>query len=36
VEKEKMEQVRLIGAIYIEPLLLREPMVEELKFFEQE
>ncbi len=31
-----MEQLRLIGAIYIEPLVLCEPMVEELKFFEQE
>jgi hypothetical protein len=30
------EKVRLIGAIYIEPLVLHEPIVEELNFFEQE
>jgi len=36
VEREKVEQVRLIRAIYIEPLVLHEPIVEELKSFEQE
>ncbi len=31
-----MEQVHLIGAIYIKPLVLREPITKELNFFEQE
>jgi hypothetical protein len=31
-----MEQVHLIGAIYIKPLVLHEPRTKELNFFEQE
>jgi len=31
-----MEQVHLIGAIYIKPLVLHEPRTKKLKFFEQE
>ncbi len=31
-----MEQVRLIGAIYVEPLASHTPTTEEIKVFEQE
>jgi hypothetical protein len=31
-----MEQVRLIGAIYVEPLALHAPIVKEIILFEQE
>ncbi len=36
IEREIMEQVRLIGAIYVEPLALHAPIVKEIIFFEQE
>ncbi len=31
VERERAKHVRLIGAIYIKPLALHEPIIEELK-----
>ncbi len=34
VERERVEQVRLIGTNYIEPLASREPIVEEVRIFE--
>ncbi len=36
VEKERAEQVCLIGAIYIEPLALRKPLEEEIRIFGEE
>jgi len=33
IERERMEQVRLIGAIYVEPLALHAPIVKEIIFF---
>jgi hypothetical protein len=33
VERERMEQVHLTGAIYIEPQALREPTVEKFRIF---
>jgi len=35
VERKKAEHVHLIGIIYIEPLALCEPIVEEIKICEQ-
>jgi hypothetical protein len=36
VEKETAEQVRLIGAIYIEPLASQKPLEEEIRIFGEE
>jgi hypothetical protein len=36
VERERMEQVKLIGVIYVEPLASRAPIAEETKIFKEE
>jgi hypothetical protein len=36
VERKRVEQVRLIGTNYIEPLASHEPIAEEVRIFEQE
>ncbi len=36
IEKEKVEHIRLIGAIYVEPFASTTPTIEEIRILEQE